>query len=58
MPVITVTPSPARWKVTVAHPPDDRADPEMILELQALVGELDLGAYGALFASAARVAVA
>ena len=41
MPALTVTRSPTRWNVTFANPPENRVDPEMILELQALVDELD-----------------
>jgi len=41
MPALTVTRSATRWNVTFANPPENRVDPEMILELQALVDELD-----------------
>ena len=41
MPALIVTRSPTRWDVTLTNPPENRVDPEMILELQALVDELD-----------------
>jgi enoyl-CoA hydratase/carnithine racemase len=41
MPALTVDRSPTRWNVTFANPPANRVDPEMILELQALVDELE-----------------
>jgi enoyl-CoA hydratase/carnithine racemase len=41
MPALAVTRSPTRWNVTFANPPANRVDPEMILELQALVDELE-----------------
>jgi len=41
MPALTVTRSPTRWNVTFANPPANLVDPEMILELQTLVDELD-----------------
>jgi enoyl-CoA hydratase/carnithine racemase len=41
MSTLTVTRSPTRWDVTFANPPGNLVDPEMILELQALVDELE-----------------
>ena len=41
MPALTVTRSATRWNVTFANPPGNLVDPEMILELQSLVDELE-----------------
>ncbi|MDA0179630.1 enoyl-CoA hydratase/isomerase family protein [Solirubrobacter phytolaccae] len=41
MPTLTVTRSQTRWDVTFTNPPVNLADPEMILELQSLVDELE-----------------
>jgi len=42
MPAFTITrPRPQRWNVTFDNPPVNRVDPEMILELQALVDQLE-----------------
>ena len=41
MPAILVTRSESWWTVTFANPPANLVDPELILELQALVDELE-----------------
>jgi enoyl-CoA hydratase/carnithine racemase len=42
MPAVTVTRAqPELWSVTFGNPPANLADPEMILELQALVDQLE-----------------
>jgi enoyl-CoA hydratase/carnithine racemase len=41
MPALTVARAETRWKVTFANPPANLVDPEMILELEALVDELE-----------------
>jgi enoyl-CoA hydratase/carnithine racemase len=41
MPALAVTRGATAWRVTFANPPANVVDPEMILELQALVGELE-----------------
>jgi enoyl-CoA hydratase/carnithine racemase len=41
MPALAVTRSRTQWTATFANPPINRVDPELILELQALVDELE-----------------
>jgi enoyl-CoA hydratase/carnithine racemase len=41
MPALAVTRTETRWNVTFANPPVNLVDPEMILELQALVDQLE-----------------
>jgi enoyl-CoA hydratase/carnithine racemase len=41
MPTLAVTRDRTRWRVSFDNPPANLVDPEMILELQALVGELE-----------------
>jgi enoyl-CoA hydratase/carnithine racemase len=55
MTALAVNRGECRWSVTFANPPANVVDPEMILELQVLVDELEHDPHATAVVSTARI---